>query len=624
MQQYFKTLAKNVLFWLLFFFTARSLFLIVHHSLLVGIGFWEIVSLPYHALRLDIATICYLSSLPLLLFSAQLFFRHKILSVCIRVVVVVELLFASIIYLAETGIYSEWLCKLDYKALLYLRHPMEILSTASNAQVIFSVFAIVSLTVGFYILYVKFVVRPEILPWRKHYFLSVLVSLIMPVLCFGGMRGGINAIPISKSAACFSHHEILNNAAINPLWHIVWQTLDFGSLNDKNTFCFMESEEAQAIMEEFNRCEKDTLVSVLKTKNINIVIILLESWTADVIQSLTGTEGVTPCFHALEKEGLLFTRFYSNGHRSQQAISSLLSSFPPVPQYDITDNQGKYRNLPALPLVLQQHQYNSSFYFGGNLDYGNIRAFLYHANFDKMVEEKNLRHASPRGKLGIQDEYMFVYHAEELNKMKTPFFSMLFTVSSHSPFDHPKITAPLRWDSKELNYLNSAKYTDHCLGEYFEKVKKLPCYDNTLFIVVADHSHPSHLGRNYYSKEFMHIPMLWLGKVLKDEYVGKQCAVVGSHIDIVPTLLNQLGFDKEAFTTWGKDIFNPYCPHFAYFEVKNGFGIITDSSSVIHYSLDGDDKETRTYFIGEEREKETLLKKGKAFSQYLFETYKAY
>lgn len=623
MKLYFKTLAKNILFWLLFFAVMRTMFLLVYHSLLVNIRFSEVCAVFYHALSLDISTICYLSAIPLLLFSVQLFFNHKILRILIQIVIIVELLFAAIISLAEIGIYGEWQCKLNYKALLYLHHPEEILLTASTTFVIIAFFAIVLLTVFFAVFYRKFVLRSEIVPLRKSYFLSILVSLLMPGFCFLGMRGGINAIPISQSAACFSNHYILNDMAINPLWNIVYNILNFGSLNEKTTYYFMDSQDAEQIVNELNRIEKDTFVSILQNNDkINIVIILLESWTADVIESLTGTEDVTPNFHALEKEGLLFTRFYSNGHRSQQAISSLLSSFPPVPHYDITANHNKYRHLQTFSDILQTNNYHTSFYFGGNLNYGNIRSFLYHANFQKIVEERNLRLASPRGKLGIHDEYMFDYHAKALNNEETPFFSILFTLSSHSPYDQPKQIAHLQWDTNEIKYLNSAKYTDFWLGKYFEYAKKQTWYDNTLFIVVGDHSHPSHLRRNYYSKEYQHVPMLFVGKMLKEEYIGKQCDVVSSHIDLAPTLLNQLGYAKDAFLRWGKDIFNPHCQHFAYFEVNNGFGFITDSSSVVFYTIDQND--SRTYFSGDDSQKEILLHKGKGYSQYLFETYCGY
>jgi phosphoglycerol transferase MdoB-like AlkP superfamily enzyme len=138
---------------------------------------------------------------------------------------------------------------------------------------------------------------------------------------------------------------------------------------------------------------------------------------------------------------------------------------------------------------------------------------------------------------------------------------------------------------------------------------------------VGDNSHPSHLNRNYYSKEYQHVPLLFVGKVLKEEYVGKQCNVVSSHIDLAPTLMNQLGYPKDAFW-WGKDIFNPYYQHFAYFEVNNGFGMITDSASVVHYTIGNTD--SRTYFVGDEAQRESLLHKGKAYSQYLFETYCKY
>jgi phosphoglycerol transferase MdoB-like AlkP superfamily enzyme len=472
---------------------------------------------------------------------------------------------------------------------------------------------------GFYYLYNRFVIKPSIEPLAKKRFLKAFaIFVLMESLIFLGMRGGWDAIPIKQSSSYFSHHAILNDAAVNPSWNIVYNIFEFSSLENNTNYHFMDSQTAAQTVEKMHTVAKDTTMKVLNRQDINIVIILLESWTADVSLYGGGSDEIAPCFNALAKDGLLFTEFYSNGHRSQQAICSILSGFPSIPNYDITDNHGKYQHLPSMIKTFNEQGYASSFYFGGNLDYGNIRSFLLHADCKKIIEDKDLPRKLPRGKLGIHDEYMFAYHLNELNQTKEPFLSMLFTVSSHSPSDEPKNVTPLDWDTEQLKFLNSVKYCDYQLGDYMEKAKQQSWYDNTLFIIVADHGHPSHLNRSYYSKEYQRIPMLWYGNVLMDKYKGTACEVLSSHIDIAPTLLTQLEQDISSFK-WGKNIFNPNSEVFVYHENNRGFGWI-EADGFYNYST----ATTDVNFNGDESKKEQIISRGKAYAQYLFETYFKY
>ncbi|MDR1878571.1 MAG: sulfatase-like hydrolase/transferase [Bacteroidales bacterium] len=621
MKQYCIVILKTLLFWILFFAITRILFLLVYSSLLATIPAKEIFAVFYHAMRLDLATACYLISIPLLFYTLQLCFKHKIFTILLRTTTMIELAITSFIVIAETGVYGEWRSKLNYKALAYLRHPEEIIKTATTSQLIFSVVYFAVLICGFYLLYNRFVLKPSIVSVKKSFIKAPLCFIVTGFCCFWGMRGGFNAIPITQSASYFSHHNILNDAAVNPHWNIALNIADFGSLEKNNPFRFMDTQTAVETINELRKTIQDTTTVLLKRQDVNLVLILLESWSADLLEQFSGSNEIVPCFNALAKEGVLFTNFYANGHRSQQAICSILGGFPSVPNYDITDNHSKYKSLPSFIDKIAERGYHSSFYFGGNLDYGNIRAFLLHINFDKMTEEKNISKQIPRGKLGIHDQYMFEYQRNDLKDQEEPFFSMLFTLSSHSPYDQPKNTKELTWDTKEINYLNSAKYSDYWLGQYFEKVKKEHWYDNTLFILVADHNHPSHIERSYFSAENQRIPMLWFGNVLKDEYKGTVCNTIASQVDLPQTILAQLGFDTQSFT-WGKNIFNPYSSEFAYFEINHGFGWITPHGCLTH--LVNRNNYQETHFTGDSTQLKNMLFTGKAYVQKLFETYLEY
>ncbi|MBO7624771.1 MAG: LTA synthase family protein, partial [Bacteroidales bacterium] len=509
MKQYLLTLGKLFLFWLCFFFVGRLLFLLAYHHMAAGVPLPEVAACFPHALRLDASAVCYLMAPSILLLSLSLCFRKRLLVWLADGVVLLELLVCSLVQMGEIAVYGEWLSKLNYKILLYLRRPMEIIRTATGGQLFFSLLAIVVLVGGFFLLYRKLVVRPAVVPLRRRWLWAPPALLIPGALCFVGMRGGFNAIPITQSAAYYSTCTLLNDAAVNPAWNLACSFYDFGDV-DPDRYRFMEDAEAEALLSQVRRAEKEEEVSLWGGKKVNIVFILLESWSADLIESLSGTQGVADCFHALEAEGLLFTRFYANGHRSQQAMASIFSGFPPLPMYDITDDFSKYSRLPSLAADLKKAGYHTSFYFGGNLDYGNIRSYLLHCGFERMVEEKDLDRKLPRGKLGIHDQYLFDIHHQALNREREPFLSVLFTLSSHSPYDQPLLreVGEVSIRHEETPFLNAVRYCDHFLGRYFEAVRKEPWYRNTLFVVMGDHSHPTHLGTQNLTPEYQHVPCL--------------------------------------------------------------------------------------------------------------------
>ncbi|MBN1199547.1 MAG: sulfatase-like hydrolase/transferase, partial [Bacteroidales bacterium] len=217
---------------------------------------------------------------------------------------------------------------------------------------------------------------------------------------------------------------------------------------------------------------------------------------------------------------------------------------------------------------LMKRGYSTSFYFGGQLIYGNIKGYIIYNGFGKVMEVYDFPRDLPRGKLGIHDGYTLDYMADDLDGMQSPFFSILFTLSTHSPWDQP-FEKPLDWGDNEHEWINAAYYTDHTLGEFFRKASAKPWYDSTLFILVADHSHNSYYNRLPYSREYHKIPMLFYGNVIRKEFRGTRWEKTGNQHDIAATLLAQLEIPADKFR-WSKNLFNPYAKGFAYFSNENG------------------------------------------------------
>jgi phosphoglycerol transferase MdoB-like AlkP superfamily enzyme len=574
----------------------------------------DIIQMPLRALRLDFATACYIMVIPFLILVVQSIYSAKWVNFLNKIYTAILCFAYALTTAGEIGIYSEWKTKLTYKVIKYLSNPSEIYNSSDTGIFFLLVFLLLFMFLTGFFAYIKFF-AVNIIREKRNLIFSLIFLLFTPPLMFIGMRGGVQQIPINQSESYYSKHNIVNLASVNNLFNLYISIFENLPNFNKNPYVFMDSKKAAMEIKEIYKTKKDTTISVLTNPHPNIVLLILESWSADLIQDLGGEPGITTEFKNLEKKGLLFDQIYASGSRSEQGMASIFGGFPAHPISSITVQPDKFVKLPSLPKELEKDGYTTSFYFGGQLIYGNIRSYIIFNNFDKIMEGADFPANIPRGKLGIHDQYTLDYQMNDLENQKQPFFSALFTVSTHSPWDQP-YKRPLTWGANENNYINAAYYTDHCLGDYFRKVEKEPWFNNTLFIIVADHSHNSYRNWDPQSKEYHKIPLLFYGNVLKDEFRGKRWHKLGNQQDIAATLLSQLGLDHKMFH-WSKNLFNPYIPEFAYFSTEDGDGWIRPDA---YFSFDAT---TNFYHFMQIKPeiKDSILTEGKAFLQGVFGEY---
>jgi phosphoglycerol transferase MdoB-like AlkP superfamily enzyme len=175
-------------------------------------------------------------------------------------------------------------------------------------------------------------------------------------------------------------------------------------------------------------------------------------------------------------------------------------------------------------------------------------------------------------------------------------------------------------ENPEVPYLNSAKYTDYYLGKYFEQAKKEGWYENTLFILISDHSHRTYNQWDYHSAEYQHIPMLWLGGALKNEFRGKQIDKLCSQIDIPYTILRQIDINSDSYK-WSNDILNPNSGQFVPVETTVGLNWIRPNGFIFY---DGFKNESKVSGFENDSVRNQEILFNKAFLQYLYETYLNY
>lgn len=571
-------ITRLLLFWMLFFIVQQLLFFCLDLSSYKGTSL-EFMHSIWIGLRMNLAGSIYLLSIPIISLIASLWgLNDKWTNAIIKWESFVLLFICCLLCSIDIGIYKAWGTKFNAKALAYLAYPKEVLPLLYDRTTLF-LFPVILLEMLVFVWIWK--------KWMGVYSMSqtswtakLSVSVFLIVAFIIGARGGTQKLPLNRNQIFFSEHQLLNYGAMNSLWNL-GELISHPIEPTKNPYPFYPEKLALQYLKDFNKAAKDSTIEIFKSKRPNIVLIFLESWTADVVECVGGEKNVAPNFGKLAKEGMLFSNFYSSGYRTEQGLLAMLSGFPAQPQGSVIYSWGKFDKLPNLYIDLKKQGYYTSFYYGGRLQFDNVEAYLRSAGVEHMVGENDFA-IKKRTVWGAYDEEIFALHLNDIKAMKEPFFSTLGTISTHEWWDSDVTQVFKNSGGDELNdkYRNTVHYSDSCLYAYLKSAQQQSWYANTIFILVADHGCRFPLQRNNYEVGRHHIPMLLIGGALKDEYRGTINNRIASHTDLAATLFGQLSLTSSDYLR-SKNIFNPYSPEFAYYSFDNGFGLITKDKTVI-------------------------------------------
>lgn len=606
-------LVKYIIFWMSFFLFQQACFLFFDVDRLHGIPSRDIILSFYRALPMDLSTACYLS-LPIAFCCIIIVFRDsRILRRGIHLTSVIFAMIAGLINVCDIALFMAWGTKINHKALSYLAYPEEVMhATAGTPMALLALLLFLQCTIAIVVLRRIDLERPFQMKVSWQRFLS---PVLLPLLLVG-MRGGMQPYPIDRSWSYHSAHPILNLGALNGTWNVIVLLAEPPEI-EQNPYMFLSSAEA---IERFDALHKKGSVPsdrILTTERPNIILILLESWTADVVGVLGVDSGVTPGFDRLSRHGLLFTNFYSTGFRTEQGLCATISGFPSQPKTTIIRQYGKFDRLPSLVNVLDSAGYHSTYYYAGDVAFANTRAYLDAMGFDKVHDENSFP-IIQRTRWGAYDEELFAFHQIDALDAKRPFFHTIMTSTSHEPFDVP-VDEGFPGSDQPQQYRNSIHYTDRTLATFLDHCKQQPWYDSTLVIIVADHGHYLPHNRGNHSAERHRIPLLFTGGALKPEYRGTTNSTFGCHVDLGATLLEQLGL-RGSRSSWSKDLLNPSIPHFAFWTFDDGFGIADAAQCQVYDNLSGLLLQRRDATRSTVDDAEQLLN-GKALEQVLLDQY---
>lgn len=570
-------------FWLLFFVIFRVWFIAWFHGEWQPGNPWSAWQALWYALPLDLSMAAYLMTVPVLLWFAGLAIGKRswdtleksISRFNIAVFAVLILVFGANVF-----IYEEWHTPLNSRALKYMSTPWALLDSMS--------LPFKSAAVGLYTLFTW-------LMWhlyRRVVGLTIYPSdtprwglLVLPVhtgLLLLAIRGGLGVIPINESAVYYSPHLFNNHAATNASWSLIHSLLEVRS--PLNHYSFMEEKEATERTEcLLGGCSPWDVGSVKffdgpDTVRQNLVFIVMESHTAQVVEELGGHPGVCPNLSRLIREGVLFENIYSSGYRTDQGLVSILAGYPAQPDQSIVLQTDKAAKLNSLPRILKGKGYSNAFFYGGELTFANIGAWLTSQQFEKIFSQKDFSRSDKTQRWGVDDQRMLQRAAEEMGKLPEPFFATALTLSLHPPFDVP-YTGVWTGNSESDKFLNSAAFADQAIGEFFRTAEKQPWYDHTIFVLVADHgsSNPDRVGLD--NPRSRHIPLIFFGKPLSKEWRGKRMSIYGNHHDIPATVLGLWKWEAKDLH-WSRNLWDfdllvdgfPVPAEFAFYTNESGLG----------------------------------------------------
>lgn len=285
----------------------------------------------------------------------------------------------------------------------------------------------------------------------------------------------------------------------------------------------------------------------------NVVIIILESFGKEYVETISDDgESYTPFLDSLLDVGLNCTRAFANGRTSMDAMPAIVGGFPSLLNTSYIASIYSVNNIRGLAFLLKQKGYSTSFYHGAKNGSMGFDLFTKAAGIDEYYGRSEFKDDKYYdGAWGIWDEHFFQYMANNLDRTAEPFFSVLFTLSSHEPYNIPESLNTVLPEGPQV--LRAVAYTDYALQSFFHTASKMPWYTNTLFVLLADHTSVA-ISKDYKSPfRSVQIPILYYAP--GDPELHGEYTKVTQQLDVMPSVLDYLNF-SETFTSFGNSIFS--------------------------------------------------------------------
>ena len=384
-----------------------------------------------------------------------------------------------------------------------------------------------------------------------------LISLALIGACLFGIRGRMGYNPIKVSQAYYCEDSFLNQLGINPAFNLLTSALDDMRKENKELHLMPYAEAITNTRQWLGITGKVDSTNILKREVVNdslmmkmgqspakknhpnVVVILMESMSANLLGTFGNQQPLTPTLDSLYHHSLAFTHFYSAGIHTNHGMTATLYSFPALMFRNLMKGTVTPRRK-GIATVLKQYGYENMFFMTHEAQYDNMKAFFSTNGYDDIYSQENYPKDEVVNSFGVSDHFLFNYSLPIINKVSKsgkPFFVTLLTISNHPPyiipsFFHAKTSKP---------ETQIVEYADWAIGDFIKKAKKQPWYKNTVFVILADHGKLVGNSNCELPVSYNHIPLIIFGA----DVPTMKCNNLMEQIDVMPTLMQLLNMSYK-------------------------------------------------------------------------------
>lgn len=534
---------------------------------------WQV---PVHGLRMDLSMAAYLAVVPGLLMVAEPWIGRRAarLATCVWCYIAAFIAVAAIAL--DAALYSYWNFKLDTTPLFYfLTSPKAAMASVAWWVPVVGLAAVVLVAWGAARCIIRLYDRlsmPDIAVKCARIGVS-LWALVLTAALFIPIRGGFTVATMNPSAAYFSTEAPLNHAAVNPLFSFIYSATHSNGYGKQ--FRYFSSDELQRQLEALNSIPSSEMpIDSLRptVEYPNVYIFIMESFSTGLMPSMGG-EPVALCLDSIASEGTLFTDFYASSFRTDRAIPAILSALPAQPSTSVMKYIDKVERLPSIATVLADSAgYEAWYYYGGDIDFANQKAYLRAGGFDHIVSDRDFPIEQRLSKWGVHDHLLWDRFLDDaVADSAGRHLRVVQTSSSHEPFEVPYTNTRLS-DQRAVAFA----YADSCLGRAVRRLQQSPAWDNALVVIVPDHwgAYPARTE----PAERHHIPLVLTGGALPASAPAR-VDIPASQSDLAPTIVALLGIDGTNIFPMGHNIFG--APAFAFFSEPDFAAVVTPGDTAV-------------------------------------------
>lgn len=560
-----------------------------------------------HGFPMDCTVAGYLTVVPLLLVVASMATGSRVVRTVENVYYVLVAVVLAAVFSLDLVLYGYWNFRLDSTPLFYFStSPEAAMASATASDAIVGVVGFTAMAALVYLLCRKFLLSVRI--ERSHSWKPYALAVVLAGLLFIPIRGGFTVSTMNISRAYYSTNARLNHAAVNPAFSLLYSAThqtDFSS-----QYRFFDEAEAERIFADMNvvdSCAVDSTSAWLRIQRPDICLVLLESFSSHLMPSLGG-ENIAVGLDSLGREGMLFSHIFASSFRTDRALPAVISAFPGQPSTSLMKFTGKTERLPSLPMSLKENGYDLAYYYGGDANFTNMRAYLANCGFGEIISDRDFPISERLSKWGVHDHLVFRRALRDLAEPRpdgaAPRFTIIQTSSSHEPFEVPYSNPRFAGNARA----NAFAYADSCLFDFVDSLRTLPSFERTLLVIVPDHygAWPENLQSPF---DRHRVPVVFAGGALARKGV---IDTVGSQTDLAATILSALSILHDGFT-FSRDLFDPSTRHYAFFSEPSMMALVDANGGV---ALNADTGKITA--VEGNPDRETLARDAKAYLQKLY------